>query len=102
MKNYNEIKFLLSEVENLNDNTPNGLIKDADTILADIMENAYDEGFEISGFAKDIFNIYKESTDKDAVTAMFFHFTGVEFEDFLKKCQNEITREEPEDIFEKE
>lgn len=46
---------LLKYVEELNTNTPDGQIVDADTILKDIMD---EQDFEISGMAQDIFNIY--------------------------------------------
>lgn len=46
---------LLKYVEELNENTPDGQIVDADTILKDIMD---EQDFEISGMAQDIFNIY--------------------------------------------
>lgn len=64
-------------------------IVDADTLLVDaISENK----FEITGFAQEIFDIYKASVDKDAVKKMFYTFAKMEFDDFLIKCRNEITR----------
>lgn len=51
---------LLKEVEELNDNTPFGFIKDADTILCDIID---DTDYEFSGIAQDIFNIWRNSSD---------------------------------------
>lgn len=83
------IKQLIRKVEILNDNTPNGKIIDADTILADLVENC---DYQFTGFAQNIFNIWKRSSDKRAVKQMFFEFTGIEFEDYLKKCKEEITR----------
>lgn len=80
---------LLKEVEELNNNTPNGVIKDADTILVDMIEN---NDFEITGMAQDIFNIWKSSSDKNAVEQMFFEFTDVEFKNYLEKCKKEISR----------
>lgn len=85
----NKILDLINEVEKLNNNTPEGRIVDGDTILADlIMFN----DFELSGMCQDIFNIWKNSTDKKAVEEMFFEFTGVEFVSFLEKCKKEISR----------
>lgn len=86
MKN---IANMIEQVEELNDNTPDGIIVDADTILVDLIRNC---DYEFSGFAQDIFNIWKNSSDKTAVARMFYEFTGVEFEDYLEKCLEEISR----------
>lgn len=80
---------LIKEVEKLNDNTPDRQIIDADTILVDLLQ---ENDFEITGISQDIFNIWKASTDKIAVEQMFFEFVGIEFEEYLKRCKNEITR----------
>lgn len=79
---------LLSQVEKLHNNTPDGVIIDADTILADLVQNN-DEWF-----AQDIFNIWETSKDKQSVEQMFFEFTGVEFDEYLRRCMDEITRDE--------
>ncbi len=79
----------IRQVELLNGNTPDGMIIDSDTILADLLLNVDNE---VTGFSQDIFNIYKRSKDKDAVKQMFFEFTGMEFDDYLDKCMKEITR----------
>lgn len=80
---------LLKEVEELNNNTPDGWIIDADTILVDMVQK---NDFEITGIAQDIFDIWRNSSDKKAVEQMFFEFTDMEFKDFLEKCKEEITR----------
>ena len=80
---------LLNKVEELNANVPDGIVKDADTILVDLIQ---ENDFEFSGIAQDIFNIWKESKDKKSVEQMFFEFTGMEFDRYLMKCQSEITR----------
>jgi hypothetical protein len=80
---------MIRQVELLNGSTPNGMIIDSDTILADLLLNVDNE---VSGFSQDIFNIYKRSKDKDAVKQIFFEFTGTEFDDYLDKCMKEITR----------
>ena len=79
----------IRQVELLNTSTPEGIIIDSDTILADLLSNVDNE---ISGFSQDIFNIKKRSKDKDAVKQMFFEFTDTEFDDYLDKCMKEITR----------
>ena len=67
----------IRQIELLNSSTPNGMIIDSDTILADLLLNVDNE---VTGFSQDIFNIYKRSKDKDAVKQMFFEFTDTEFE----------------------
>lgn len=86
-----EISDLIEEVEELNNNTPEGCIVDGDTILTDLIES---NDFEISGMCQDILNIWNNSTDKKAVEQMFFEFVGIEFVEFLKKCKGEISKEE--------
>jgi len=81
-------KALINNVIWLNNNTPDGMVVDADTILADLVENA---DMHFTGLAQDIFNIWEQSSDKKAVERMFYEFTEVEFTDFLEKCINEIT-----------
>lgn len=88
MENGNLLE-MIKKVEELNNNTPNGRIVDADTILADIVANC---DFEFTGFAQDIFHIWKQSKDKKAVEQMFYEFTDMEFEDYLRKCADEISR----------
>ena len=80
---------MIEEVEKLNVNTPYGQIIDADTILVDALQTT---DFELSGIAQDIFNIYKESQDKLSVKKIFYEFVGVEFDEYLMKCQKEISR----------
>lgn len=79
---------LLSQVEKLHNNTPDGVIIDADTILTDLVQNN-DEWF-----AQDIFNIWETSKDKQSVEQMFFEFTGVEFNKYLRRCIDGISRVE--------
>jgi hypothetical protein len=81
----------IKEVEDLNYDTPEGIIRDSDTILVDLLNES---DFEFSGISQDIFNIYKKSKDKESVKEMFFEFAGMEFEEYLAKCLEEITREE--------
>ncbi len=87
MNNWTE--DMINEVEKLNDNTPNGQVVDSDTILVDLLQ---ENDFGFSGIAQDIFNIWKCSSDKKAVEQMFYEFTGMEFDRYLMKCKDEITR----------
>lgn len=83
------ITEMIEQVERLNDNTPDGIIIDADTILVDVLEDA---DHEFSGFAQDIFSIWQNSSDKKAVEQMFFEFTNTEFSEYLSRCIEEIGR----------
>lgn len=83
------IEEMIKNVEELNSNTPDGQVIDADTILADLIKKC---DYEFSGIAQDLFGIWKQSVDKRAVEQMFFEFTGIEFEDYLIKCMKEISR----------
>ena len=84
-----KISKMVEQVEELNNNTPDGIIIDADTILVDLIEKC---NYEFNGFAQDIFNIWKNSNDKPAVAQMFYEFTDVEFEDYLEMCLEQISR----------
>lgn len=84
-----KILALIEQVEKLNDNTPDGMIVDADTILVDMIESC---DYRFSGFSQDIFNIWKDSKDKKAVEQMFYEFTDMEFAEYLERCVKEITQ----------
>lgn len=71
----------IRQVELLNSSTPDGMIIDSNTILADLLLNVDNE---VTGFSQDIFNIYKRSKDKDAVKQMFLAFTDMKFDDYLE------------------
>lgn len=88
-KKYCTTNDLLTTVEYLHNNTPEGIIRDADTILNDLIQ---ENDFEFTGIAQDIFNIWKKTKDKKAVEEMFFEFVGIEFKEYLEKCLDEITR----------
>ena len=77
--------------EYLHNNTPGGMIKDADTILEDIIEN---RDKEVSGVANDVFEIYKNTSDKKAVKAIFEAITGTTFDDYVDECVKNTTRKQ--------
>lgn len=54
----------IQHVKELDENTPEGCIIDSDTILADLLEQC---NYQETGLAHEIFDIYKNSTDKEAV-----------------------------------
>lgn len=84
-----ELLHDIEEAERLSDNVPDGQIVDADTILADLIQKC---DCEMTGFAQDIFNIWKQSSDKKAVEAMFFEFTDTDFSEYLDLCKKQISR----------
>ncbi len=87
---------LLDKVIELHNSTPDGQIQDADTILSDIFDELKDEcaDGDLTGFSDELFGIWKNSKDKESVEKMFELFTGVSFENYLLRCQEEITRKE--------
>ena len=78
-------------VRQLNAKTPDGIIKDADTILEDIME---ERDTEVSGIADEILDIYQHSSDRNAVKALFEALTVTKFTDYIINCYKNITRKQ--------
>ena len=76
-------------VLDLLENTPNGVIHDADTVLKDIMDEA---DFECSGIAAEIIGIWEKASDKESVEKLFKSFTDYSFNGWLNKCIRETTR----------
>ena len=81
---------LVDKVKDLLANTPNGMVRDADTILYDAIEEA---DFEITGIAESVLRAWEKSTDKKSVEEMFYTFTDMHFEDFLERCIRKTTRD---------
>mgnify|MGYP003366824379 CR=1 FL=1 len=79
----------IQNIKKLDENTPEGCIIDSDTILADLLEKC---NYQETGLAHEIFDIYKNSTDKEAVKKLFHVFTDVEFDSYLGTCMKKITR----------
>ena len=80
------------EIEKIRDffnSTLEGLICDADTILADLLDERF---YETSGIAEELFDIWENAKDKKVVEDLFELFTGYEFDDYLKTCEENITR----------
>lgn len=84
-------EHMIESIKELDKNTPEGSIIDPDTLLADILDEA---DHEVSGLAREIFEIFKKSADKESVKELFFTFTGVKFDNFLNKCIKETSRKE--------
>lgn len=58
-------------------------VRDADTVLADILEGA---DFEITGIVTDLLKTYQGSKDRESVETCFELLTGVTIQEYLKKC----------------
>lgn len=89
------IEPLIEKVEKLNANVPNKVIRDADTILADIMKKA---DHQCTGLAQEIFDIWKSSSDKSGIELLFYNLAGVKFRYYLNYCINHITRKTREEL----
>ena len=63
--------------------TPSGQIIDADTLLADVIENA---DYEISDMFKEIAETWMTSEDQRGIEVVFEVLTGTNFEEFVDKC----------------
>lgn len=85
----------IKEANKLIDNTPDGYIVDADTLLCDAMEKA---DFEVTGLAKDIFNIWLNSSDRASVEAVFYDLTDMQLDEFVELCLEKMSRETEKDV----
>lgn len=84
-----KIEKKAQQVLNLLENTPDGVIIDADTILADLCEKV---NFEESGMAVELLGIWARSNDKASVEQLFCLLTDCDFEDYLDLCIAKTTR----------
>lgn len=80
---------LIKKVTELNNNTPNGLIIDADTILADVLSTS---DKEVSGLFDEIVGIYNKTYDKESFQELFYVLTGKMFDEYLTLCIHNISR----------
>ena len=83
----NDNNKLVEKVEILDSLAANHGIPDADDILVSMVSEC---NYNFPGFAQDIFDIWKKSSDKKSVEAMFYEFTGTEFINYLMICEDEI------------
>lgn len=90
----NQILNNIDQVEELYSNTPYGRIIDSDTILADLMDRA---DFKVTDESLKLFDIFKNTNDKQAFLEMFYFFTDTPFEEYLWLCIEKTTRKENED-----
>lgn len=91
-----DLSKLVEEVMDLSTKQPDGVIHDADTILADIMGAA---DFHISGISDDILKLYLEVENKDDFEALFYLMADEKFEDYLieskKVMKKNVSKAEP-------
>lgn len=69
--------------------TPNGVIHDPDTVYADIMSKVDNE---VSGIAREIFQLWEKSGDRKALEELFYALTGIKFESYVDLCLIQTTR----------
>ena len=87
MPNTKEAKA--ARVLELLEKTPDGFVIDADTILADLVENA---DFELSGTAREAIEIWQKSRDRAGIEQLFELFTDTSFETWLSMAIEKTTR----------
>lgn len=80
----NEVKSLIDQYNN---NNVVGVITDADTVLADIMDEAAEEGFDITGLGKEILDQWLKTSDKKAYESLFYNLTNCDFETYLRRVK---------------
>lgn len=78
------LEELAEHVMDLSTKQPDGMIHDADTILADIMEAA---DFQVSGISDDILKLYLEVENKDDFESLFYLMADEKFENYLLKSK---------------
>lgn len=84
---YKDIEKLVNEAETLYQNTQEGYVQDSDTILKDLVDEAYDGDY--TGLSLEIFKTWKTAQndfERKLVEEMFMHFTGWQFKEYLEKC----------------
>lgn len=76
--------LLADRVLGLYERTPCGEgIRDADTVLKDFMDEA---DFEETGLGPELIRLWKGSTDKKSIEAVFELFAGRTFQGYLEEC----------------
>lgn len=87
-------ELILSSINNIEstekmlDNIYTGrTVVDSDTILADMLEEIFEDN---TGIGHETFRIYKESSDKAAFNELFVLLTGYDFKEYVAKCEVEM------------
>lgn len=85
-----ETMAMAAEAVRLSGATPCGHgIRDADTVLKDVMDEA---DFEENGLGTEIIRIWMDSRSKGPVEKLFLALTGVPFRDYLARCLEDTAR----------
>lgn len=83
----------VAQVKRMYENTPSGVITDADTILADIMADA---DFEITGLGINLLSQWEESSKcsaaQKAFENLFYCLTDVQFEEYVGRCLTDTSK----------
>ena len=82
-KRLQRIEFIIKKDQLRND----GVIQDADTVLADIMENA---DFEVTGLATEVFGLYKKACEKgvsEDFEDLFYALSGETLDNYIERCE---------------
>lgn len=92
-----DLTKLVEEVMELSTKQPDGVrFRDADTILADLIEEC---DFQVTGIADELLRLYLEAENKDDFKSLFFFMTEKNFEDYLleskKVMEENIAKAEP-------
>lgn len=87
----NKVKSLIDQYDNL---LNVGVVTDADTILADIMGEAAEEGFEITGLGKEILSQWFKTSDRHTYEVLFENLTGCSFMEYLDRVSDAQTKTE--------
>lgn len=95
-----DLTKLVEEVMELSTKQPDGVrFRDADTILADLIEEC---DFQVTGIADELLRLYLEAENKDDFKSLFFFMTEKNFEDYLleskKVMEENIAKAEPRAI----
>ena len=92
-----DLTKLVEEVMELSTKQPDGVkFRDADTILADLIEEC---DFQVTGIADELLRLYLDAENKEDFKSLFFFMTEKNFEDYLfeskKVMEENIAKAEP-------
>lgn len=77
-------------------NTPNGCIRDADTILEDIMD---ERETEVSGTGAEILELYLNAKNRNDFCKLFEAMTGCTFDEYLTRCEEVLQEPQSKRVY---